>query len=58
MIYFKAFQKRQATEIVLFGELLVGAMTLSGVEYETVCVGGHAGTMSCTQAEPESCANF
>lgn len=54
MIYFKAFQKRQATEIFLFGELLVGALTLSGVEYEIIC----AGTVGCTQAKPEFCANF
>ena len=56
ILYFKAFQKKQATELFLFGELLVRAMAFSLVEYEMICEGGHAGTMGCTQAKPESCA--
>lgn len=38
MIYFKAFQKRQASETVLSGKLLVGAVAISGIEYRFICV--------------------
>lgn len=38
MIYFKAFQKRRASETVLSGKLLVGAVAISEIEYRFICV--------------------